>query len=252
MNAQDRQDRPASDFDWSNGAIVRGPRDEKKIALIFTGGDFAEGTEYLLDVLKDKGFKGSFFFTGGFLENPENERAIRRLVAEGHYLGPHSHEHLLYCDWTDRKKTLVTREQFREDLEKNLAGLERFGVRREEVTWWIPPYEWYNEEIAKWSLEMGLRLFNFSPGTLSHTDYTEAGAKNYRSSDQIFQSILDRVFSDGDGLNGYLLLTHVGAGAKRTDKFFLRMPMLLEELECAMKYEFVRVDELLAGAPETP
>lgn len=240
--------RPASDYQWSHGAVIRGPRDEKKLALIFTGGGFGEGGHQILDVLGRNQIKGSFFFTGDFLANPEFDSIVRRVVAEGHYLGPHSHRHLLYCPWDDRAKTLVTREEFQEDLEENLRAIEGFGVPRERVTWWIPPYEWYNDDITSWSLAMNLRLFNFTPGTLSHTDYTEDGARNYRSNDQIFQSVLEYALTQPDSLNGFLLLTHVGAGPKRTEKFFTRLPELLDELY-AMKYELVRVDELLAGAP---
>ncbi len=240
--------RPASDYTWSNGAIIRGPKDQRRLALIFTGGSFGEGGMEILDALAARHIKGSFFFTGEFLSIPEYEPFIRRLIAEGHYLGPHSHAHLLYCPWEDRSKTLVTREQFMGDLDQNLRDLERFGVDRRTVRWWIPPYEWYNEQIAAWSLEMNMQVFNFTPGTLSHTDYTVESEKNYRTSDQIMRSLLEYPPKDPDGFNGFLLLTHVGAGDGRRDNFFKRLPALLDELR-AMQYEFARVDELLSAAP---
>jgi len=36
-------------------------------------------------------------------------------------LGPHSDQHLLYCDWDKRDSLLVTREDFRIDLQLNMA-----------------------------------------------------------------------------------------------------------------------------------
>ncbi|HMZ52519.1 MAG TPA: polysaccharide deacetylase family protein [Candidatus Sumerlaeota bacterium] len=236
-------------FEFSYGGVIRAPRDKKEMALIFTGGDFAEGANHVAEVLAEEKVPGSFFFTGDFLENPANRNAIRKLVHDGHYLGPHSYEHLLYCPWEDREKTLVTREQFMSDLVKNITALENFDVPRARITWWIPPYEWYNDDISNWSRELGLRLFNFTPGTLSHTDYTTDDAKNHRSCDTIWKSIFDYEEKQADGLNGFMLLTHVGAGDKRTDKFFLRLRALVRELR-ARGYDLKPVDELLANAPQ--
>lgn len=238
-------------FTWSHGGVIRAPRDRKRLSLIFTGGHFGEGIEVVLDALARRKAPGSFFFTGDFLHDPKHVAAIHRLVADGHYLGPHGHAHLLYCPWEDRSKTLVRKEEFTTDLHRNMDELQPFGFPREKMTWWIPPYEWYNDEISAWSVEAGIRLFNFSPGTLSHTDYTEDDAKNFRSSQVIYHSILDYEKREADGLNGFLLLTHVGAGAKRTDKFFLQLEALLVELE-ARGYTFERVDEILADAPMEP
>jgi hypothetical protein len=50
------------------------------------------------------------------------------------------------------------------------------GIPREQVIWWVPSYEWYNEQIVEWSLEEGMRLHNFTRGTLSSADYTTADA----------------------------------------------------------------------------
>jgi hypothetical protein len=49
---------------------------------------------------------------------------------------------------------------------------------------------------------------------------------------------------DPNGLNGFLLLTHIGSGPKRTDKFHNRVDELIGWLK-AKGYEPVRVDELL-------
>ena len=142
----------------------------------------------------------------------------------------------------------MTQEEFARDLRKNIDDLVALGVPRAEITWWIPPYEWYNEQIVEWSLAEGIRLFNFTPGTLSHTDYTESDAKNYRDSDTIYRSILEYEAEQENALDGFLLLSHVGAGKGRQDKFYKHLPALLDELR-NRGYEFVRVDEMLAEAP---
>lgn len=71
----------------------------------------------------------------------------------------------------------------------------------------------------------------FTPGTFSDTDYMEEAAPNYRFPDIIYRSILEFEEMEPDGLNGFLLLSYVGAGSGRPDKFFRRLPALIAELK---------------------
>src|SRR5688572_17845428 len=114
----------ASNFEYREGGIIRGPKTEKKIAFEFTGDSFAEGGTTILDEMAKHKGKASFFFTGKFMRNPEFKPLIERIIKEGHYIAPHSDAHLLYCPWSGEKKTLVTRDVFREDLEKNIKAIE--------------------------------------------------------------------------------------------------------------------------------
>jgi peptidoglycan/xylan/chitin deacetylase (PgdA/CDA1 family) len=166
------------------------------------------------------------------------------MVKEGHYLGPHSDKHVLYCPWEGPKKTLVTHAEFQADLESNLGKMERFGVRRAQVRYFLPPYEYYNQEIVDWAKAMGLTLVNFTPGTRSNADYTSEAEKNFVSSRAIFDSIVARERKDTNGLNGFILLLHLGSGPGRADKFEARFGELLDCL-AGKGYQFVRVDELL-------
>lgn len=229
------------------GGITRGPLDEKKLAVMFTGGFFAEGAPVILDALQDRKLPASFFVTGDFLRIEEYHPAIRRIVAEGHYLGPHSDTHPLYSLWEDRNTTIITRDEFTRDLEKNLADLSRFGPTREHMRFWIPPFEWYNDEIAGWSRDLGMILFNYTPGTRSNSDWAPDDNRSFVPSEQIYQSILEYEEREADGLNGFLLLMHLGAGADRTDKMHPLIPGLLDAL-LERGYTFLRVDELLKDA----
>lgn len=231
-------------YTYLDGGIIRGAQAKKLIALEFTGGYFAEGGQVILNELKKHQAKASFYFIGDFFRIPEYKPIIDRIVNEGHYLGPHSDKHPLYCPWEGPKKTLVTKEFFIQDLENNLKEIEKFGVARSQVKFWIPPYEWYNQEIVDWSNEKGITLVNFSSGTRSTADYTEDSAKNFVPSQVIYDSIIKKEKEDPNGLNGFLLLMHIGAGPKRTDKMYLRLGELLTYLK-NKGYRFVRIDELL-------
>ena len=186
----------------------------------------------------------SFFFTGRFYRNASFKKLITKIKKKGHYLGPHSDQHLLYCDWTNRDSLLVTKKVFNEDLLANIKEIEKFGVKRLEIKYFIPPYEWYNDSIATWTKQMGIQLINFSPGTKSTADYTWPELKNYRSSQEIYQSIIDKEKNDPNGLNGFILLVHIGTDPKRTDKFYDKLDMLLQELK-KKDYAFTSINEIL-------
>ena len=233
-------------FQLDEGGIVRGDASQKKIALIFTGGDFVDGGPHIRAVLAKKGIKAGFFFTGDFYRSPEKRELIRGLAADGHYLGPHSDKHLLYCSWEDRSKTLVTKDEFERDILANYEVMTEFGIRKEDAPYFIPPYEWYNTKIVEWSAGLGLTLFNFTPGTSSNADYTTPDMKEYLSSEEIYRRILAYEKKDPKGLNGFILLIHIGTAPERTDKLYLRLDNLIDELS-RHGYAFVRIDETLAG-----
>jgi peptidoglycan/xylan/chitin deacetylase (PgdA/CDA1 family) len=213
---------------------------------VFTAHEFAEGADTILHELKKHRARASFFLTGDFLANPQFQTLLRRIVDEGHYLGPHSDKHLLYCDWSAGKKTLVSKEAFRTDLQANLDKIARWKVERPR--YFLPPYEHYNPDIVQRSAELGLQLVNLTPGTRSNADYTEEGTATFVSSRKILDSIRAREQQDPSGLNGFLLLLHLGAGPKRTDKLHTHFGTLLDEL-VDKGYELVRVDTLLEAAP---
>lgn len=239
----------AAGLTYDHGGIVRGPRDARRIALIFTGGSFGEGTEHILDELGRRGVKASFFVTGDYVRAPEHRPWLKRMLAERHYLGPHSDAHLLYCPWEERGRTLVSREQFRRDLERNLDDLADLGTARDGMRFFVPPYEWYNEEIVRWATEMGMVLVSFTPGTRSNADYLPDSHPRFIASEEIYRGILAFESGRPDGLNGFLLLLHLGVGPERSDKMHRFVGDLVDALS-QRGYSFVRVDELLQGAPQ--
>jgi endoglucanase len=230
-------------FTMDHGAVVRGDRSRKEIALVFTGDEYADGGEKIRQALKNHSVPGSFFFTGKFYRNAAFTSIIKNLIDDRHYIGAHSDQHLLYCDWSKRDSLLVSEDEFTADLDANYREMARFGISREQARFFLPPYEWYNEQIAQWTRARALQLVNYSPGTLSHADYTVPnGESNYYSSEKIMNSILS--YEAKSGLNGFILLSHIGTAPQRTDKFYDRLNELLDTLQ-NRGYRFVRVDELL-------
>lgn len=225
---------------YSHGAIIRTDKTKKRIHLVFTGGSFADGYETIKKTLDKHNIKASFFFTGDFYRNPDFAELISELKKNGHYLGAHSDKHLLYASWEKRDSTLVTKKEFVQDIKDNYAEMAKFGIEKDDAPFYLPPYEWYNREIAEWCEEIGLILINFSPGTYSNQDWShpELG-KGYYSSDFIYDKILK--YEEENGMNGFILLSHIGATPKRPDKFYLRLDDLITELK-QRGYQFELLD----------
>lgn len=211
------------------------------IYLVFTGHEFAEGFPVVHQALTRRGIKASFFFTGDFYRDPGFRDIINTLINEGHYLGAHSNKHLLYCSWDHRDSLLVTRKQFTDDLNKNYAEMKKFGIDRKDARFFMPPYEWYNKTISTWTHDLGLTLINFTPGTYSNQDWTypELG-KGYYSSDTLIHNILD--YEKKYGMNGFILLTHMGTDPRRKDKLYYKLDSLLGILG-EKGYKFARFEE---------
>ena len=134
-------------------------------------------------------------------------------------MGNHSYAHLLYCDWNKRDSLLVDKSEFMNDL---FGSMERLGHISDNAG--DPPslsksqYYFYRLMngimilLRPGAEEFNKQLINYTPGTLSHADYTTSKDKNYRSSETIYNSIIDYERSKPAGLNGFILLMHIGAG----------------------------------------
>lgn len=227
------------------GGITRGDKNRKAIALTFTGHEYAEGGETILNELQKHRAEASFFLTGKFVDNSELQPLVKRIAAEGHYFSVHSDKHLLYCSWEKERQLLVTHDEFRADLEANFTRYDTLKLKTKPGRFFIPPFEHHNQQIVDWANELGCIVINYTPGTRSNADYTSEADKNFVSSQAIFDSIVKREQTDPYGLNGFILLLHIGSGPGRADKFHHRFGELLDYLQ-VQGYEFVRVDELLA------
>jgi endoglucanase len=229
---------------YSYDGIIRGDTAQKNIALVFTGDEFGDGGEFITETLEKEKINASFFFTGNFYRNPAFKSLIRKLKTSGSYLGAHSDKHVLYCDWNNRDSLLVSKADFKNDLLGNYEEMKRFGFSVRDARYFLPAYEWYNDSISIWTNEQGLELVNFSPGTISNADYTTPDMKNYRPSDEIMKSILQYEQTHKSGMNGFILLLHIGTDKKRTDKMYYKLPELISYLK-RKHYNLVRIDELL-------
>lgn len=110
-------------------------RESPKIAITFDDGPSGSWTPKLLDGLKERGVKGTFFLIGQNVEKyPE---VVKRLSEEGHLIGNHTYHHVEITK-------LSGEEAEREILDTNKAITELTG---EEVLYMRPPFGAWQRDL---------------------------------------------------------------------------------------------------------
>ena len=128
--------------------------------------------------LKERNIRAGFFVTGNFARmRPICRRSSIASSSEGHYLGPHSDSHPLYCDWKDRQKTLVTRAFFTDGpgKESRCPAQSRARCRPACRCSSSRPTNGTTASKSRGAGEMGVELINFTPGSGSNRDYAPEG-----------------------------------------------------------------------------
>lgn len=99
----------ARTFQFFGKIIPRVATPDSVVALTFDDGPTAEYTDRVLDVLRERGVRATFFVTGREVEaNPEQAASI---VRAGHELGNHSYSH--------PARVLKTPTRIREEVERD-------------------------------------------------------------------------------------------------------------------------------------
>lgn len=124
--------------------------DENEIHLTFDQGYEMGYTSKILDVLKEKGAKATFFLTGHYIETePE---LIQRMIDEGHTLGNHGNKHL--------SLPLLTIEEAEKELQVcHDMVMDKFGY---EMVLERPPAGTYSEKSLALTQRLGYKSMLWS------------------------------------------------------------------------------------------
>jgi len=220
-----------------NGAIVRGPQNRPRIAIIFSCRETDDGSAVIMQALREHHAKASFFVSSDFMSWPLNAGFIRGAYAEGHFVGPQSD------NWDEFTK-VGARATTYGSVEEHLSLLAEAGISRSEMRFFLPTSDQLTSTVVERGREYGMSMITGTPGTLSLKTTTQEGSNGFTSSQRIIESILNRERSAINGLNGFQLLFQLDSGARLSDKFYTRFADLLDALQ-NRGYEFVRLDELL-------
>lgn len=193
-----------------NSCQVSGPY----IAMTFDDGPSAKLTPQLLDMLKARGIKATFFVVG--TNAAEYPQIIKRMVDEGHEIGNHS--------WSHPALNKLSATSLRKQLEDTNAAIVKAGAPRPSLI--RPPYGATNARLAKlFDEEYGMKSIIWSVDPLDW---------KYRNSKKVYDLIVQKTQP------GAIILSHdIHASTVAA------MPEVFDTL-LAKGYQFVTVSELIA------
>ena len=125
---------------------VRADGGVQYVALTFDDGPSGRFTRRLLDGLKERDVKSTFFLCGYRVEQYPKEAA--RIAAEGHEIGLHGFSHDPMCDMTEAKVA--------QEIRKTAELLEG------EITLLRPPGGKYNKATCTAAQKAGLAILSWS------------------------------------------------------------------------------------------
>lgn len=181
----------------------------KCIALTFDDGPHNECTEALLDGLKERNVRCTFFLMGQNIEG--NEALVKRMKDEGHLIGNHSFSHIQLTKAGEKKVC--------EAVDRTSRIIE--DITGEQPQYMRPPFGDWNEEL-ECEVDMTTVLWS--------VDSLDWKLKNKNK-------IVKRVLKDAG--EGDIILMH--------DIFPTSVDAALEIIDTLTRqgYTFVTVDELL-------
>ena len=131
--------------------LGRIPSDRKVVALTFDDGPNPDATPLILDTLREKRVRATFFVLGSHAERwPE---LVQRIVHEGHQLGNHGYFH--------RKQHFKSPFYVRRDIRLGIRAIRRAGAPAPRLfraphgfrsPWTTPIASSYGERTVGWSL----------------------------------------------------------------------------------------------------
>lgn len=195
-----------------------GDRRVPEVALTFDDGPDTEYTPQVLDVLRRKGVRATFYFTGHRTERyPE---VARRTVREGHEVGNHSYDH------PDLRR--LTPEEVRWQLQRTDDIIEQLTGRR--VLTFRPPYGALSPAVVEEARRLGYRIILWDVDSLDWQSLTR---------DQILEQVLPKVQP------GSIILFHSAVGGPEEDLSgtVQALPILIDRLR-ERGLRFVTVSEM--------
>jgi peptidoglycan/xylan/chitin deacetylase (PgdA/CDA1 family) len=140
--------------------ITSGPSAGNRIALTFDDGPTPGVTEFILDALKQRQLRATFFMIGNRIAAaPE---LARRVLAEGHEVGNHT--------FTHAKLTALSDSAAMQEIQKTQEVIQE--VLNLRAAWFRPPYGALRQNQAAIARSLGLRVLLWS---VDAADWSQPG-----------------------------------------------------------------------------
>jgi peptidoglycan/xylan/chitin deacetylase (PgdA/CDA1 family) len=173
--------------------VTRGDPARPVVALTLDAGAGSEPTPAILDTLRARGLRITFFLTGEWIQ--QNPDLVRQMAADGHEFGNHS---LTHADFTLHDDSTLARE---------LAETERLLYMTVGATtrpFFRPPFGAYNSRVLQTSIEQGYLPIYWTLDSLDSVGPP-------KSPDFLLERITTTLAPDA--MHGAIILAHCGSAS---------------------------------------
>lgn len=225
-------------------SLHRGDPGRKMVALTFDAGSDNNHTHEILAILNEYQLKCTLFLTGKFMERyPE---IVQEIVANGHEVANHTYSHPHLTSYSENRQHQLRPGVSREFVQKQLYKADSVfyaltGSRLKP--YWRAPFGEYNEQILTWAAEMGYLHVHWTGNFDTHDWVTDETSELYHTPQEIFEQVLKLEKESARGLNGVIILMHLGS-QRQENHIFEILPHLIQEIR-SRGYTFCTISELL-------
>jgi peptidoglycan/xylan/chitin deacetylase (PgdA/CDA1 family) len=232
---------------FDNGAVSG-----KVVALTFDGSSLSNAAGEILDTLKSRGVRATVFITGDFIRRYPD--AVKRIVAEGHEAGNHTFSHPHLTSWTANHAHITLSQISEAFLCHELFKVDSmfFSLTGKHCApLWRAPFGEKNREICLWAQHCGYLHIGWRQGKtwklgLDSNDWIpDEETPGFHTPEEVLEKIMALSQSEPYGINGGIILMHLGTVRKDSRA---QVHRILGKLIDSLKergYSFVTVSEML-------
>lgn len=231
--------------------LSRGSLERRQVSLTFDGGSTDNDAEQILAILREHHLQVTIFLTGGFIQKFPD--LTRRIVEDGHEVGNHTwnHPHLTTFAENHRHETLpdITQAFVHDQLNRTAELFEKVTGQKMSP-FWRAPFGEHNAQIRQWAAELGYRHIGWTLGrswrqSMDTLDWVaDTSSTAYHTSEEILANLMNISDDETYGMNGGIILMHLGSLRQDSDHFYSVLPRLISGLQ-EKNYTLVKVSELL-------
>lgn len=136
---QTEEEVPGTAYANASAYVADAMTEKPKIALTFDDGPSVVYTPQLLDGLKERGVKATFFLIGQNIEKEGASEIVKRMYDEGHLIGNHTYHHV--------EITKVSNEQAYQEIMLTNEAIQ--NITGEEVQFMRPPFGLWQKALEQ-------------------------------------------------------------------------------------------------------
>jgi len=213
---------PVRSVEVSEEEVVRGDPNRPNVSLVINVGAGSEPAVSMLDTLKEKGLRTSFFVLGWWAEREPGRSILKRIADDGHEVASHGHS---VFDLTSVSDAAV-----REDLERADAAISAVTGKTTRPLW-SASAGYRNARVHRVVASLGYRPIYLTVDSLDWTHEATA--------DSVYNRVMERT------VNGAIVVLHFDSPTTVRSTAGA-LPRLIDDLR-ANGFSLVTVTELLTA-----